>query len=173
MLSACVCSKCVCGEESSVYNTNVPLWKGCQYVWKVMGDGSAAAWWCVCELLCGSEKAFIASSLPFSFKSHVLCLQSLLFCCFVCVCVNVCLRPGGKQSVPFWSECEGLSQESLAEHCYVKLMPPTIRISTHITGWLFWKFFFNFFTQMHIFLPWLALSGSHVCLKGGSFESNK
>lgn len=91
----------VCAERNPVFITPMCPWKGCQYVWKVMGDGSAAAWLCVCELLCGSEKAFIASSLPFSFKSHVLCLQSLLFCCFVCVCVNVCLRPGGKQSVPF------------------------------------------------------------------------
>lgn len=151
MLSACVCSKCVCGEESSVYNTNVPMERLSVCVEGDGGRECSSMVVCVCELLCGSEKAFIASSLPFSFKSHVLCLQSLLFCCFVCVCVNVCLRPGGKQSVPFWSECEGLSQESLAEHCYVKLMPPTIRISTHITGWLFWKIFFLIFLHKCIY----------------------
>ena len=100
----------------------------------------------------------------------------------------VCLWPGEKQSVPFWSECARLSQESLAELCYVKLMPPTSRTSPHITGrfllhfssllfpfffFCFFFFFFFFFTKMHIFLSLVFLCGSRVCLKGGSFRQNK
>lgn len=101
-----------------------------------------------------------------------------LGCCsvfffFLCVCAH--LWPAGKRSVPFRSECEGLSQESLAEHCYVKLMPPTTRTSPHITGRLIFFLFSSlsvshfslFYKNAHIHL--LGFSMWFICLFNGWF----
>lgn len=96
----------------------------------------------------------------------VFLIQISLFdsdCCFVfvvCVCVCMCLWPGGKHSVPFRSECERLSQESLAEHCKVKLMPPTTRTSPHITG----RFFFFLLSLFLLLFFCLLLTRMHILL---------